>query len=146
MPQSSVYHYNDAIMSTMASQITGNSIVCSTISSDTNQRKHQNSTSLAFVRGIHRWLVDSTHKRPVTWNMLPFDDVIMCGPTPGHPYASIGRYQAISRHKAHYKLLFFQSLCLLINYMVVKYSLEYSNGLFLCAYCSSVGSPIYWWK
>ena len=35
------------------------------------------SASLAFVRGIHQWLVDSLHKRPVTWKMVRFDDVMM---------------------------------------------------------------------
>ena len=35
-------------MSTMASQITGVSIVYSTIYSDADQRKHQSSTSLEF--------------------------------------------------------------------------------------------------
>ena len=44
----------------------------------TDQRKHQSSTSLAFVRGSHRWPVDSPHKWPVTRKMFPFDDVIMC--------------------------------------------------------------------
>ena len=29
-------------------------------------RKHQSSASLAFVRGIHRWPVNSPHKGPVT--------------------------------------------------------------------------------
>ena len=33
--------------------------------------------SLALVRGIDRWPVNSPHKRPVTRNMLPFDDMIM---------------------------------------------------------------------
>ena len=40
-------------------------------------KKHQSSASLAFVRGIHRWPVNSPHKGPVTRNMFPFDDVIM---------------------------------------------------------------------
>ena len=40
-------------------------------------RKHQSSTSLAFVRGIHRGPVNSPHKWPVTRKMFPFDDVIM---------------------------------------------------------------------
>ena len=48
-------HYSDVIMSVMMSQITGVSIVCSTVDSDADQRKHQSSASLAFVRGIHRW-------------------------------------------------------------------------------------------
>ena len=39
--------------------------------------KHQRSASLAFVRGIHRWPVNSPHKWPVTRKMFPFDDVIM---------------------------------------------------------------------
>ena len=42
-----------------------------------DQRKHQSSASLAFVRGIHRWPVNSPHKWPVTRKMFPFDDVIM---------------------------------------------------------------------
>ena len=40
-------------------------------------KKHQSSASLAFVRGIHRWPVNSPHKWPVTRKMFPFDDVIM---------------------------------------------------------------------
>ena len=32
---------------------------------------------MAFVRGIHRWPVNSPHKGPVTQKMSPFDDVIM---------------------------------------------------------------------
>ena len=36
-----------------ASQITGVSIICSMVWSGTDQRKHQSSVSLAFVRGIH---------------------------------------------------------------------------------------------
>ena len=70
-------HYNDAIMSEMASQITGVSIVCSTVCSGADQRKHQSSASLVFVRGIHRWAVNSPHKGPVTRKMFSFDDVIM---------------------------------------------------------------------
>ena len=52
-------------MSAMASQITGVSIVCWTVWSGADQRKHQSSAALAFVRGIHRWPVDSPHKGPV---------------------------------------------------------------------------------
>ena len=40
-------------------------------------KKTSNSTSLAFVRGIHWWPVDSPHKGPVTRKMFPFDDFIM---------------------------------------------------------------------
>ena len=77
-----VIHYNDVIMSTMAPQITSLTIVYSTGYSGSDQRKHQRSASLAFVRGIHRWPVNSPHKWPVTGKMFPFDDVIMfCLPT-----------------------------------------------------------------
>ena len=72
-----ISHYNDVIMGMMASQITSLTIVFSTVYLDTNQRKHQSSASLAFVRGIHRRLVNSPHKWPVTRKMFPFDDVIM---------------------------------------------------------------------
>ena len=70
-------HYTDIIMSAMAYQITGVMIVYSTICSGADQRKHQRSSSQAFVRGIHRWPVNSPHKDPVTRKMFPFDDVLM---------------------------------------------------------------------
>ena len=41
-------------MGTMASQITTLIIVYSTVYSGADQRKHQSSALLAFVRGIHR--------------------------------------------------------------------------------------------
>ena len=47
--------YNDVIMSAMASQITDVSFVCLTVCSGADQRRHQSSASLTFVRGIHRW-------------------------------------------------------------------------------------------
>ena len=61
----------------MASQITSLTIVYSNVYSGSDQRKHQSSVSLAFVRGIHRWPVNSPHNGPVTRKMFPFDDVIM---------------------------------------------------------------------
>ena len=70
-------HYNDVIIVTIASQITSRTIVYSIVYSVADQRKHQSSASLAFVRGIHRGPVNSLHKWPVTWKMFPFDDVIM---------------------------------------------------------------------
>ena len=70
-------HYSDVIMDTMTSQITGVSIAYSTAYSGEDQRKHQSSASLAFVRGIHRWPVNFPHKEPVARKLFPFDDVIM---------------------------------------------------------------------
>ena len=64
-------------MSTMASQITSLTIVYSTVYSGADKRKHKSSVSLAFVRGIHRWPVNSPYKGPVTQKLFPFDDVIM---------------------------------------------------------------------
>ena len=71
------FHYDDVTMTLMASQITSLTIVYSTVYSGADQRKHQSSTALAFVRGIHRGPVNSPHKWPVTRKMSPFDDVIM---------------------------------------------------------------------
>ena len=62
-------------MSTMTSQVTGVSIVCSTVSSGAYQRKHHSSSSLAFGMGIHRWRW--IHKRPVTRKIFPSYVVIM---------------------------------------------------------------------
>ena len=71
------WQYDDVIMGAIASEITSLTIVYSTVYSGADQRKHQSSASLAFVRGIHRGPVNSPHKWPVTRKMFPFDDVIM---------------------------------------------------------------------
>ena len=62
-------------MGAMASGIISLTIVSTTVYSGADQRKHQSTVSLAFVRRIHqdRWM----HKKPVTRKMSPFDDVIM---------------------------------------------------------------------
>ena len=70
-------HYNDVIMRAIASQITSLTIVYSTVSSGADERKHQSSASLAFVRGIPRSPVNSPHRGSVMRKMFPFDDVIM---------------------------------------------------------------------
>ena len=63
-------------MGAMASQITSLTIVYSPVYYD--QRKHQSAASLAFVRGIHRWLVNSPpQKKPEARKTLPFYAVIM---------------------------------------------------------------------
>ena len=64
-------------MSAMASQITSLTIVHASVYSGADQRKHQSSASLTFVRGIHHWPMNSPHKGLVTRKMFPFDDVIM---------------------------------------------------------------------
>ena len=87
------HHYSDVIMTTMTSQITSLTVVYSIVYSDADQRKHQSSASLPFVRGIHRGPVNSPHKWPVTRKIFPFDDVIMTvrsgnGLSPVQPQAS----------------------------------------------------------
>ena len=77
LPKCLISLYSDVIMGAIASQITGVSIVNLTVCSDVDQRKHQSSASLAFVMGIHRRPVNFPHKRPVTREMFPFDDVIV---------------------------------------------------------------------
>ena len=63
------WYYSDVIMGAMASQITGVSIVCLTVCSGADQRKHQSSASLAFVR------VYFPHKGPVTRKMFPLNSI-----------------------------------------------------------------------
>ena len=77
--RSKYFHKSHVIMSAMASKITSLMIVYWSVYSGAYQRKHQSSASLAFVRWIYRWTVNSPHKGPVTREMLPFDDIIMLG-------------------------------------------------------------------
>ena len=67
-------------MGPMSYLIASLTIVYSPVFSGAYQREHQSSASLAFVRGINRWPVNSPHKGPVTQKMFPFDDVIMYSP------------------------------------------------------------------
>ena len=96
-------HYSDVTMGAIASKITSLTIVYSTVYSDADQRKHQSSASLAFVRGIHRWPVNSPRKWPVTWKMFPFDDVIMylgCWLGANYwtdTYLELGRHRVVKR-------------------------------------------------
>ena len=71
-----LWNYNDVIIGATTSQITSFTIVYSTVYSGANKRKHQSSASLAFVRGIHRWPMNSPHEWPVTRKMFPFDDIM----------------------------------------------------------------------
>ena len=67
-------------MSTIETRFWLNWVLCSlSFLPAADQRKHQSSALLAFVRGIHRRPVNSPHKGPVTRKMFPFHDVIMIG-------------------------------------------------------------------
>ena len=65
-------------MCAITSQITNLTIVYSVVYSGADHRKHQSYASLAYVRGIQRGPVISTHKWPVMRKIFPFDDVFMC--------------------------------------------------------------------
>ena len=67
-----INHYDDVIMSTMASQITSLAVVYSTVSKKTSKLRV---TGLCV--GNSPGPVNSPHKGPVTRKMFPFDDVIM---------------------------------------------------------------------
>ena len=69
-------HYGDVTMSAVASQMTGVSIVLLNRLLRRCSKKHQSSTSLAFVMGIDGLPVDSPHKGPITLTRLPFDEPI----------------------------------------------------------------------
>ena len=60
-------------MSAAVSQITGVLIVYSTVYSCADQIKNQSSASLAFVRRIHLWPVNSPHRGSVTRKVFSFD-------------------------------------------------------------------------
>ena len=66
-------HYSDVIMGAMTSQITGVSIVYSTVCSGGDQ----STACLAFVRGIHRWRGKFPAQRAINAENVSIDDVIM---------------------------------------------------------------------
>ena len=94
-------HDSDVIMDVMASQITSLTIVYSIVYSGADPRKYQSSVSLTFVRGIHRWPINSLHKGPVTRKMFPFYDVIMWN----------GKRADIPCHAEVVSLFYFQFAC-----------------------------------
>ena len=70
-------HYDDVIMTTIASQITSLTVVYSTVYSDADQSKHQKVRVTGLCVGNSPGPVNSPHKGPVTRKMFPFDNVIM---------------------------------------------------------------------
>ena len=72
-----IWHYDDVIMTTIASQITSLTVVYSTVYSDADQSKHQKLRVTGLCVGNSPGPVNSPHKGPVTRKMFPFDDVIM---------------------------------------------------------------------
>ena len=135
------FHHNDVIMSVMTSQLTGVSIGCSTVCSGVDQRKHQSSASLAFVRGIHRWTVDSPHKgqvTPVTRKMFPFDDVIMWFASGNHE-GDTANNSACNLNNGLYKYRFMYACALCENNWLCYYVVSIAVPLF-----TYVGQIIYY--
>ena len=53
------------------------------------QIKENISAPLAFMWGIYRWPMNSSHKGPVTQKMFPFDEVIMISGMARHENTSL---------------------------------------------------------
>ena len=64
-------------MPTLSSLVATQVVDMTTLAANDEIYHHQSSVSLAFVRGIQWWPVNSPHKCPVTRQMFPFDDIIM---------------------------------------------------------------------
>ena len=95
-----VEHCGDVIMGARASQITSLTLVYSTVKSGEDQRKFESSAFLAFVRGIHRGPVNSSHK--AQWRgALMFS--LICA----RINSRVNNRQAgdLRRHHAHYDVI-----------------------------------------
>ena len=62
-----LWHYSDVIMGKLASKINSLTIVYSTVYSGADQRRHQSSASLAFVREIHPQMASNAENGFVWW-------------------------------------------------------------------------------
>ena len=116
-------------MGAMASQITSLTIVYWSVHSGADQRKYQSSASLAFVWGIHRWPMNSPHKRPVTRKMFPFDDVIMI--PRGRISLSRGSsfWETIENANMFYVSLCFRKISTERVKRLITYCLQYVKGI-----------------
>ena len=72
-----MYHSREFLLTTMASQIICNPNLISTAFSANNIENIKASNNWPFMRGIHRWPLDSSHKRPVTRKAFPYCNFIM---------------------------------------------------------------------
>ena len=70
-------HYDDVIMSEVASQITSLTIVFTQPFIRAQIKENIKAPRHWPLCGIHRWPVNFPHKWPVTRKIFPFDDVIM---------------------------------------------------------------------
>ena len=121
--------------------------------SGADQRKHQSSSLLAFVRGIDRWPVNSPHKGPETRKMFPFDDVIEYVRMPKSTKTSRGLMQGINMEKSSqgcYKAI---QICFCDSYhnkiIDIQNRLPYSKVVYpaiIVLFFMSNGSKSWCWK
>ena len=111
-----VIHYGDFIMCAIASQITGVSLVCSTVCLGIDQRKHQSSASLAFMNPpvtsgfpskrasnaekVSRWW---RFHDPIIWSNLTFVAYTICVVVPISPNTVRCGYDAVNFLQNHHK-------------------------------------------
>ena len=105
-------------MSAMTSEITGVSIIYSIVCSGADQRKHQSSSSPAFVRVIHRWPMNSLHRGRLTRKVFPFNDVIMKFDKPAVKYLNTAFTLPLLRHTRVSISDWTQTACNLISSVV----------------------------
>ena len=115
-------HYNNIIMGAMATQITSLTIVYSTFFSGANQRKHQSSASLAFVREIQRWPVN-VENISIWWR----HHGTLCWSLHHHCCRNTIRYEPLFAHLFHEFITSYQSrspikhldTCYILNHLVI---------------------------
>ena len=106
-------------------------------------KKTSNSSWQASVQWNHQWPVNSLHKGPVTWKMLPFDDVIMC-------FTMKTRQQPFIEYSAVQCIIFFGWLVFLIYWTLLLWCLLQWNIIILNGFGYSCGQCIHamdeWWN
>ena len=130
-------------MGAMTSQIASLNIVYSTVFSGADQRKHHSSASLAFVRGIHQWPVNSSHKWLVARKMFLFEDVIMIDYPPSYSSLFSRLFPAFITHTKTYHLP------ALWEQLFLTYSIKYIYILNCIRITDSteifILLPVMWW-
>ena len=145
-------------MGAIASLITSLTSVYSTVYSGADQRKHQSSGSLAFVRGTHRGPVNSPHKWPVTRKMFPFDDVIIM-----NTVCRLLRFIVVlfhtypcclpGLHHLYYNAVIMSAMASQVTSLTIFYSTVYSGtdernitGEFPAQRASNAENVSIWWR
>ena len=142
-------HYNDVIMTTIASQITSLAVVYSTLYSDADQRKHQSSASLAFVWGIHRdrWIPRTKGElRGKCFHLMTSSCVITnCGEhphIPSHPFFFLNSSSRLLEEnitRKHY-LYAWSCLSFFFSFLSLLFLLIFWSGWISIAVCGPISA------